>query len=102
MMAGRSQAKMVLLWREGVLCELANLTEGYTGADLESLTREAAMLSLREDIKSEKVTMEHFNEAMKKVLPSVSKGDQELYKEIKKKYLKSARAGIGDNKSYLG
>jgi len=95
--------KMPIDGKDKIILELAGLTEGYTGADLESLVREAAMLALRNsDMKAEKVTRDDFNEAMKKVLPSVSKHDQELYKEIERKYLKSAKSVLGDVKSYLG
>ena len=76
------------------LKEIAKETDGYTGADLESLVREAAMLALREDINSNEVCLEHFREAMKKVRPSVSRGDQERYKQIEEKYLKSAKAAL--------
>jgi len=37
------------------LKKLAEETEGYTGADIESLTREAGMLALREDINTKKI-----------------------------------------------
>ena len=79
------------------LKNFAEKTEGYTGADLESLAREAAMLALREDITTKIVTNKHFEEAMEKVLPSVSKHDHELYKQVEQKYLKSARAGLVNN-----
>ena len=82
--------------------KIAEETEGYTGADLEALAREAAMLALREDIDSEKITIKHFEKAMEKVLPSVSKGDQEKYKQVERKYLKSARAALLNTTSYTG
>ncbi|MCG8702009.1 MAG: AAA family ATPase, partial [Bacteroidales bacterium] len=68
--------------------DLAERTEGYTGADLEALSRESAMLALRENVDAKKVTSKHFEKAMEKVLPSVSKRDQERYKQIEQKYLK--------------
>ena len=54
------------------LLKIATKTEGYTGADLAALVREAAMLALREDLNVKEVRMEHFEEALKKVKPSVS------------------------------
>jgi transitional endoplasmic reticulum ATPase len=84
------------------LQELANLTEGYTGADLEALSREAAMLALREDIDVKTVKKKNFEKAMEKVLPSVSKGDVETYKKIEQKYLKSARSALPERLSYTG
>jgi transitional endoplasmic reticulum ATPase len=84
------------------LLKLADETDGYTGADIESLAREAAILALRENIESEKVTRKHFDMAMEKVRPSVSKSDQERYKQIEQKYLRSARAALIESASYTG
>lgn len=55
--------------------ELAEKTKGYSGADIEAICREAAMVSLRESIDSDKVSMKHFEEALKKIQPSISKLD---------------------------
>ena len=51
------------------LSRLAKNTEGYVGADIEAVCREAAMLTLREDINSENVSMKFFEKAMEKVKP---------------------------------
>lgn len=87
--------------KEKTIIELSEKTEGYTGADLEGLCREAAMLALREDINNEKVTKAQFEKAMEKVLPSVTKSDQERYKQIERKYLRSARSALPET-SYAG
>ena len=50
--------------------KLAKETEGYVGADIESVCREAAMLTLRNDIDSKEVTNKYFQEALEKVKPS--------------------------------
>ena len=60
--------------------EVAEMTEGYTGADLAALVREAAMITLREDINSRVVSRRHFEEAMKNVRPSVTRHMLEYYK----------------------
>jgi transitional endoplasmic reticulum ATPase len=52
--------------------ELARRTEGYSGADLELMVREATFLALREDINAKEVSMRHFEETLKKVRPSVT------------------------------
>ena len=88
--------------REILLEELAKKTEGYTGADLEAVAREAAMLSLRESIDSMFVTEEHFLESLKKVKPSVSKPLLEVYKKIEDTFLKSAKTTVPFESSYLG
>ena len=59
--------------------DLAKRTEGYSGADIEAICREAAMLALREDIKAKIVKQEHFEAAMLKVKPSLSKREIEKY-----------------------
>lgn len=63
------------------LKELAELTEGFTGADLENLVREAGMTAIREE--TEKVTQEHFEKALKSIIPSVRKDDMESMKKFK-------------------
>jgi transitional endoplasmic reticulum ATPase len=88
--------------KENLLIELAKKTIGYTGADIESLTREAALLSLRESIDAEIVTGKHFEDALKKIKPSVSKPTIEVYKKIEDNYLKSAKAAVAQESSYLG
>ncbi len=77
-------------------------TEGYVGADIESLVREAAMLSLRDNIDSKEVKMKYFEEAIKKVGASVTKSDMDRYRKIETEYLRSAKAALEVNKSYLG
>jgi len=62
--------------------ELAKKTEGFSGADLEALVREAAMFALREDMKSKEVKKKHFDEALKKIVPSLSKEVQNYYEKF--------------------
>jgi len=84
------------------LKDIAKKTIGYTGADLESLVREAAMIALRENRDAKAVEAEHFNEALKKIKPSVSKPLLEVYKKIEENLLKNAKAAIPVESSYLG
>jgi len=67
------------------LHELARITEGYTGADIAAVCREAAMTALREAGKPTKVSMKHFQAALKVITPSVSKEDIKRYEEIGRK-----------------
>jgi len=83
--------------------ELINKTEGYVGADIESVVREAAMLALRDDIKCKEVNMKYFEDALKKVGPSVSRNDMDRYRKIETEYLRSAKAALEKAPSaYLG
>ncbi len=70
---------------EGVdLDELAARLEGYTGADIASLVREAAMAALREDVESDTVTDKHVEEAMKMVRPSLDEETIKYFQDISK------------------
>ncbi len=73
--------------------KLAEITEGYTGADIEAVCREAALNALREDPHAKKVHMKHFEKALEMVSPSVSSEDAELYNRLVK-VLKKSRAKI--------
>ncbi len=70
---------------------LAAETEGYVGADIEGVCREAAMIALRENIDAKEVNMKHFKAALEIVKPSVDKEIEEVYKELEN-YFSSARA----------
>jgi transitional endoplasmic reticulum ATPase len=88
--------------RHTLLSELAAQTSGYTGADMESLAREAAMLALRESGDAIYVQKKHFEEALNKVRPSVTKSTLEVYKKMEENFIKSARVAIPTSGSYLG
>ncbi|WP_460025325.1 CDC48 family AAA ATPase [Infirmifilum sp. SLHALR2] len=68
------------------LAELAKRTEGYTGADIAAVCREAAITALREAGKPTKVTMNHFLRALETVKPSVTREDLERYKRIAEEF----------------
>lgn len=55
------------------LSYLAKKTENFSGADLEALVREAAMIALREDKDAKKVGMNQFKKALKELNPSINK-----------------------------
>ena len=64
------------------ILKLAKVTEGYTGADLAALVREAAMNALRRDINAKVVTMKDFMLAMQKVQPSLTPELIKFYEEM--------------------
>ncbi|UCC93590.1 MAG: AAA family ATPase, partial [Thermoplasmata archaeon] len=70
---------------EGVdLDQLATQLEGYTGADIASLVREAAMAALREDVESDTVTSKHLEEALEMVRPSLDEETIKYFQDISK------------------
>ncbi len=67
---------------------LAEMTEGYSGADLEALVREAVMMALRESFSVRPVGFRYFLEALKVVKPSLT-GEvvnkyEKIYEDLKK------------------
>jgi transitional endoplasmic reticulum ATPase len=66
------------------LQELAELTDGYTGADIEGICREAAIIALRENMSVDKVTMSCFKKALKVVRPSINETIVKYYERISK------------------
>src|SRR3989344_1469457 len=73
--------------------ELVKQTEGFVGADIEGLVREAAMSALRRDITSKNVSRKDFEEAFNRVKPSVSPETAKRYKKMEEYYIKNAKAG---------
>ncbi len=70
------------------LAAIADKTEGFSGADLENLCREAAMAAVRTDWKVKPVRMEHFEMALKEVRPSISPEDMKRFEAMAEVVLK--------------
>jgi transitional endoplasmic reticulum ATPase len=84
------------------LDELVKLSEGYVGADIEALCREAAMNSLRRDIGAKSVAKRDFELSLERVRPSVSPETAKRYKKIEEYYIKQAKAGMEVGPIYTG
>ncbi|BAJ49944.1 AAA family ATPase [Candidatus Caldarchaeum subterraneum] len=69
--------------------QLAALTEGYTGADIEAVVREAALIAARENINAQVVSMRHFGLALQKIKPSVGAEEKAEYDRIVSNFKKS-------------
>ncbi|MFC6785499.1 CDC48 family AAA ATPase [Halobaculum halobium] len=77
---------------------LARRTEGYVGADIEAVSREASMNASREFIQSVspeevddsvgnvRVTMAHFEDALDEVNPSVTEETRQRYEEVEQRF----------------
>jgi len=68
------------------LAEIAKRTEGYTGADLAAVCKEAALAALREAGRPTKVTMGHFLKALEKIKPSVTREDRVRYERLAEEF----------------
>ncbi|MBY9016779.1 MAG: CDC48 family AAA ATPase [Candidatus Lokiarchaeota archaeon] len=54
------------------LIALNKKLEGFSGADIETLCREAGMIALRENLRARKISEEHFKTATESVYPSIT------------------------------
>jgi transitional endoplasmic reticulum ATPase len=83
--------------------ELVRRTQGYVGADIESVCREAAILALRDDMDSNEVNMKYFKKALEKVPPSVTDDVMESYEDMKDRFRSAAGKQMQDERpSYYG
>lgn len=61
---------------------IANKTENFSGADLDNLCREAALISLRLNINSQNVSYENFQEALNYTIPSLKNINMNIYTNL--------------------
>ena len=73
------------------LKKIANISEGYVGADLENLVREAGMIAYRKDLNASKVTQDDFMDALNAIKPSVDEEVLKFYNNISSNMGKSIR-----------
>ena len=85
------------------LKKLAAGTEGYVGADIEAVCREAAIYALRKNPQAKSVDDAHFKESLKKVRPSVTPEIKKAYEEVKETFAATrAKALKEDKPTYMG
>jgi len=82
--------------------ELADLTDGFVGADLANLCKEAGIIALRKNINAKEVTKDDFLEALKSIKPSVDKETIQRYKERVEKAKKMALKEPAEIMGYVG
>jgi transitional endoplasmic reticulum ATPase len=78
-------ARGMPLSRDVDLANLARKVQGYSGADIEAICREAAMNALREDIDAAEVSSRDFDIAMDRVGPSIAPEDDAWYQKFSKR-----------------
>jgi len=70
--------------RDAVISSIAERTDGYVGADLEALCREAGIFAMRE--KATTVTIRHFEQSLDKVHPTMNERLREFYSRIQQHF----------------
>ncbi|MEM3078856.1 MAG: CDC48 family AAA ATPase [Thermoproteota archaeon] len=66
--------------------DLARMSAGFSGADVEALCREAALNALRRNLEAGEVTLEDFKKAMEKVKPSITPDMENWYQGFEKRF----------------
>ncbi len=89
--------------KDKLLYALAKKTECYAGADIEAICREAAILTLRKDMKAKEITSKAFDEALDKVRPSVTKEVEKAYEDLGNQFTSARGKQMKDEMpSYFG
>lgn len=82
---------------------IAKKTDGFSGADLAAVAREAGMNALRRDLKAKDVTAKDFEEALKDAIPSLTDKLQKHYNSFEQRRKKVHEDNIEEDKtSYIG
>jgi transitional endoplasmic reticulum ATPase len=80
------------------LREIAEITDGYVGSDLESIGREAAIEALREDDDAEEIEMRHFRKAMENVRPTITDEILDYYEQMEEQFRGGGREGFAERR----
>jgi ATP-dependent 26S proteasome regulatory subunit/intein/homing endonuclease len=76
--------KAMPLAKQVDLPEIAKKTDGYTGADIENVCREAGMAAIRRGVGTDKVEAKDFDSALESVKPSITKAYVDKIKKFAK------------------
>ena len=95
----RIHARNMPLSEDVDLIEIADLTDGYVGSDLEAICREAVLLAMRENFNAKIVEMRHFRNALKKVRRALNENILEYYQQLEAQFKGGVKT---EQKSYIG
>jgi transitional endoplasmic reticulum ATPase len=73
---------------------LSRMTDGYTGADIDSVVREAGLHALRRDLDTSSVTMGDFELALSEIAPSITPQMVDWYENTHKRFREQAKPPI--------
>lgn len=76
----------MLVAQDVIVQDLVELTEGYSGAEVQAICHEAAMKALEEDIDAKIITKEHFKAALSIVTPRTPPSLIQLYEDYINNY----------------
>ena len=68
--------------KDKLVDSLSQKTQGYVGADLEAVVREAGLIALRENVNVKEIEEKHFTKALEVIKPSVTEELRTFYSEV--------------------
>jgi transitional endoplasmic reticulum ATPase len=69
------------------LDQLASTTEGFSGADIGNVCRKAVLAAIRENPDASKVSMNHFQDGLASVQPSISQDTLSQFTQFAERFL---------------
>ncbi len=69
--------------------QLIDKTDGYSGADIAAVCKEAGLFALRESKTAKEVGMKHFEHSLAKVRPSLTPDDAKAWEELRAKFVRA-------------
>ncbi|KHJ98168.1 ATPase, AAA family [Oesophagostomum dentatum] len=80
----KMRTSRMALAEDTIIEKLVNKTEGYSGAELVAVCRQAALLAMREDISATSVRWSHFEETLATVVPRTDRDMLKTYEQFKR------------------
>ncbi|MFQ5998085.1 MAG: CDC48 family AAA ATPase [Candidatus Bathyarchaeia archaeon] len=74
--------------------QIATMTKGYSGADIQALCREAGISALRKNMAAKDVTKDDFHQALSRVGPSLTTDVEKFYEAFSHTFKRAERAVI--------
>lgn len=78
------RTKRMTLAEEDIVEKLVSKTEGYSGAELVAVCRQAALLAMRENIDATEVRWNHFEETLTTIVPRTDRQMLQVYERFKR------------------
>ncbi|EYC29277.1 hypothetical protein Y032_0006g2881 [Ancylostoma ceylanicum] len=80
----KMRTSRMVLAEEDIVDKLVNKTEGYSGAELVAVCRQAALLAMRENIAATSVRWSHFEETLATIVPRTERHMLDAYEQFRR------------------
>ncbi|CAJ0592881.1 unnamed protein product [Cylicocyclus nassatus] len=80
----KMRTSRMMLAEDDIVEKLVNRTNGYSGAEIVAVCRQAALLAMRENINAESVQWKHFEETLTTIVPRTDREMLSAYEKFKR------------------